>query len=241
MEFYKSISEHYDYIFPTSPQQLSFVKDRFSDPHESTILDVGCGTANLCISMAPHFNKVIGIDPDLSMLQKAEEKADKTYSNLSFYPYGMLDIETQFKDLDGVLCLGNTLVHLNSDKEILEFLRQALKALRPGGKLLIQIINYDRIIDQDIRALPTLENDQIKFVRNYRYVTNKNILEFETQLTIKASDKVLRNLIQLYPIRRSELGNLLKNAGFGDVTFFGNFKGEALTDESIPLVLEAIS
>ena len=240
MAFYKSISDYYDNIFPTSPQQLAFVKDHLSDPHEYTILDVGCGTANLSISMASHFKKIIGIDPDKIMLQKAKEKAGNAYPNLVFYPYGMLEIEKYFNDIGAILCLGNTLVHLNSEDEILAFLRQACKVLRPGGKLLIQIINYDRIIDQGIGSLPTIENDEVKFIRNYHYDATNNSLGFETNLSIKGTNEEIHNLIQLYPIRKRELEGLLRKTGFDSVSFYGNFKGEALTDNSIPLVLEAI-
>jgi glycine/sarcosine N-methyltransferase len=239
MDFYKNISDYYDSIFPTSPIQADFVKDSFSNTHDITLLDVGCGTANLCISLAPHFKKIIGIDPDESMLDIAREKAKAVKVALDFLALGMLDIEKHFNSLDGILCLGNTLVHLNSKEEILAFLKQARSALHQDGKLLMQIINYDRIIDRDIRFLPTIENDGIKFIRNYHYDAKKNSIDFETILSVESEEGELRNLIQLYPIRKEQLKNLLKEAGFGAVSFYGNFKRDPLSPESIPMVLEA--
>ncbi|RLD81317.1 MAG: class I SAM-dependent methyltransferase [Bacteroidetes bacterium] len=206
------------------------------------VLDVGCGTGSLCLALAPHFREVIGIDPDERMLQLAIEKAGSEYGNVSFQPYGMLDLdkEDQFRQMDAVLCFGNTLVHLGSEEDILEFLRQAKATLKPGGKLMIQIINYDRIFNEKIDGLPTIENDSIKFVRNYHY-TDRSALDFETILSIKESGEEIRNTISLFPILKDELIRLVQKAGFHDILVYGNFKRDPYLPGSIPLLLQATS
>ncbi len=75
MAFYKSISEHYDDIFPLNPMQLDFVLKSFDTTSGLKVLDVGCGTGSLSIALAPHFGKVIGIDPDAKMLDLANDLA----------------------------------------------------------------------------------------------------------------------------------------------------------------------
>lgn len=243
MAFYQSISEYYDHIFPPNNLQAGFATDSFDAGSELNILDIGCGTGSLSIALASYFNKVIGIDPDTDMLSIAENKADHKLKNLSFEAIGMLDISEHFKEntFDGVLCFGNTLVHLGSEKEIQEFLDQAGYVLKPGGKLMIQIINYDRVIDQDIKGLPTIENEFVKFTRKYTYHPEKNLLDFETLLTIKSEKREIRNIIHLYPIRRTKLLQLVRQSGFSDIRVWGNFKREALVQESIPLVVEVIA
>jgi len=177
------------------------------------------------------------------MLSIAENKADDKLKNLSFEAMGMLDISEHFQEntFDGVLCFGNTLVHLGSEKEIQEFLDQAYYVLKPGGKLMVQIINYDRIIDQNIKGLPTIENEFVKFTRKYTYHPERNLLDFETLLTIKSEKREIRNIIHLYPIRREKLLQLVRRSGFSDIRVWGNFKREALVQESIPLVVEVIA
>jgi len=241
MVFYRSISEYYDLIFPYNPLQLDFVKDRVPDLQKKRILDVGCGTGNLCINLAPFCKDAIGVDPDKNMLKIARSKVEEGVDNLNFYPHGMTDIKSNYSHVDAILCLGNTLVHLGSNDEILEFLVQAKKVLKPGGKLLVQIINYDRIFKDSITSLPTIENDSVKFVRNYEYNVDNHKIEFETILRIKDIDDLVRNLIELHPVRKEELEELLVKAGFGSVQFFGNFRRDALTPRSIPLVFEAVS
>ncbi|RLD81685.1 MAG: hypothetical protein DRJ15_03690, partial [Bacteroidetes bacterium] len=121
MAFYKSISDHYDAIFPLNPMQLDFVLKSFEKASGLKVLDVGCGTGSLCLALAPHFREVIGIDPDEMMLKLTIAKAGGDQPGLSFHSYGMLDLE-----------------------------------------------KHD-IFNEKIDGLPTIENDSIKFVRNYHY------------------------------------------------------------------------
>jgi SAM-dependent methyltransferase len=241
MEFYQSIAKLYDYIFPLNPEQINFVRSCIPDTGNAKVLDVGCGSGSLCLAMAPVFKKVVGIDPDQSMLYLARKKAGTQFSNLQFLPYGMLGLENKFQkeSFDAILCFGNTLVHLGSEAEILAFLTQARALLRQKGKLFLQIIHYDRIIDQDIKGLPTIENEQIKFVRNYHFHAEDNSLDFETILTDKKSSKDIRNVIPLHPIRKDALKYLLIKAGFSHIAFYGNFKKDHLLDSSVPLIIEA--
>lgn len=240
MNFYKSIAHHYDDIFPLQPAQLEFMKNGFDNTSELSLLDIGCGTGSLSIALAPYFNEVVGLDPDEKMLELAIEKAGANHSNLSFHPYGMLDIQKQFapQSFDAILCFGNTLVHLGSQEEIFEFLKQAKKILKPGGKLLIQIINYDRIFRGKIKGLSTIDNERIKFVRNYHYDEQCHSLDFETILTIKSGGEEIRNSIPLLPIQKSILEKMLYDIGFTNLQFYGNFKRDAYHPDSIPLIIE---
>ena len=152
----------------------------------------------------------------------------------------MMEIKSQFGPdaFDAIICFGNTLVHLENISEILDFFMQTKTILKEGGKFLLQIINFDRILDQNIDSLPTLENDHIKFVRNYHYLKDRHLIEFKTILTIKSTNQVFLNNIPLFPIRQSEIENVLLEAGFKTIQFFGNFNSDPLLPESIPMVIE---
>jgi glycine/sarcosine N-methyltransferase len=240
MNFYQSISDYYDYIFPQNTAQISFVLDTFQDTENMTLLDIGCGTGNLDIELSKHFQKVLATDLDKTMIEKATNKLENTVDNLQFIQLNMLNIETEFDKhiFDGIICFGNTLVHLDNASEMFHFFKQSNIVLKPGGKLLLQIINYDRIIDKNIVGLPTIENDHVKFVRDYHYEAKSNKILFKTLLTIKKDGREIENILSLYPIRKEDLNKLLKNAGFTTINFYGNFKREPLHENSIPLVVE---
>jgi len=238
VSFYKSISEYYREIFPYNPAQAGFVMESFPDPSGLELLDVGCGTGDLATELSGSFGGVYGIDLDQAMIKAASKSA---VENVDFFQLNMLDIQKHFGDarFNTVLCLGNTLVHLDGLSQIADFLNQAGKVLSGDGKLLLQIINYDRILDMDIRALPTIETEHCRFQRSYHYIEELHRIEFETILTIETKGINIRNKIPLYPLRRSELEKILCESGFTSVSYYGNFRREPLEAESIPMVIEA--
>ena len=240
MGFYKSIAEVYNKIFPLNPGQVAFTNKAFPQTGDLNLLDIGCGTGSLTLALSSTFNKVVGIDLDEAMLQKAKLVAGDN-AKVVFSRLDMLDIQVRFDPgaFDGIVCFGNTLVHLSSLEQISLFFKKCHRLLTPGGKLLIQIINYDRILDQKINFLPTLETDDIQFIRNYHYNSGKHHIDFETVLTIKATNQLIRNKVPLFPVRKSEIEAALLDTGFSKLNFFGNFKGETLRPDSIPLVIEA--
>ena len=238
MSFYQSISGYYREIFPLQPVQAWFVRESFPDSTALSLLDVGCGTGDLSIELSSSFNSITGIDLDATMVDIARKSAT---ANLRFLTLDMLEIQKRFAHgaFKGILCFGNTLVHLQDQENILGFVQQAGNVLGKSGKLLIQIINYDRILDQDIRTLPEIDTEHFSFVRNYQYDKNRHLVIFESILKVKARGESIRNRIPLYPLRKAELHSMLTKAGFTEISYYGSFKKEALKKESIQLVVEA--
>jgi len=243
MKFYQSIAKYYDHIFPGNPMQVEFVASGMENPEkckELEILDIGCGTGNLSFGLAERFGEVTGIDLDSEMLEMARDKAVELGKDISFINLNMLELNERFGPdyFDCIASFGNTMVHLDTLKDVEEFLKGAKDILKAGGKLFIQIINYDRILDRKIEGLPTIENEHIKFERFYRYDEENHKVAFRTLLTVKEENLQIENEINLMPIRKNELEHILEKCGFEDIKFFGGFTGAELTMESIPLIVE---
>ncbi len=251
MKFYTSIADFYDEIFPCKPPQKAFIESLTTRGPNSNLLDVGCGTGSLLLNLADCYDTLIGIDPDKEMLHRAnlkaiQYKADhrnemEELGTWVFLEKGMLDLEEEFAphSFNVVLCFGNTLVHLSSIEQVMNFLRQAFDTLKPGGCLMIQIINYDRILGQGLKGLSTLENENMKFERVYDYEPNPSLIRFQTKLTVKESGDVIENEVPLLALYPQQLRDMLTEVGFGDFQEFGNFKMEAFTEDSQPFILVA--
>jgi len=99
------------------------------------------------------------------------------------------------------------------------------RLLAEGGFLVLQIVNYDRIIKYNLDGLPTITNDEIglEFTRKYRYKKESNIIEFNTSLKIKNGDceTEYNNSVELLPLKSGELAAALRNAGFSAFDFYG--------------------
>jgi glycine/sarcosine N-methyltransferase len=239
MSFYSEIAEYYDLIFPFNKAHVEFIKNCIERPYEGkTILDVGCGTGDLAIALTGIGFQVTGIDYDTEMLTEARRKVN---DSRLFLQMDMRNLISHFNPaaFDALLCFGNTLVHLNGLAEVEVFCRNVRAVLKDRGKFLLQILNYDHILDHAVRKLPLIEDDMVRFERFYEYDAGTGILAFKTKLLIKKTRKEIENEIPLYPMRKVELEAALKKAGFADLFFYGNFDKSELKEDSLPLVVEA--
>jgi SAM-dependent methyltransferase len=156
-----------------------------------------------------------------------------------FEQLDMRQIDERFPEayFDTVICFGNTLVHLLSDDDIRKFIQSAFKVLSPEGKLTIQILNYQYILENQIKSLPLIDNEHISFERNYEFGDESGLIDFNTKLTVKSTGQEIKNSTKLYAIRQDKLQELLEEAGFSAIEFFGSFNREPITTASLPLVL----
>lgn len=217
--------------------QLSFVKEKLGELKGKQILDIGCATGELAFQLANSDATVIGIDLNEDLLNKAKENKIGNY--LTFQYGNMLELEADFQSeqFDAVLCFGNTLVHLDTSELILKMLKAAKAVLKPGGQLLLQILNYDYIVGEQVAELPLIETENIKFIRKYKFQDDSSIIKFQTDLEIKVEEKTVSNETSLLALKSNELKQLLREAGFGNIQLYSNFKQAAFGGKHIPLVV----
>ncbi|MDP3353259.1 MAG: class I SAM-dependent methyltransferase [Flavobacteriaceae bacterium] len=240
MGFYQQIAPYYHHIFKINKDQVNFVQQKNTDI-KSRLLDVGCGIGTLSFELSSYYNHIIGIDLDVEMVMYATNQLEKNSNYIEFHQLSMLDLSQKFdkNSLDGIICFGNTLVHLNSLDQVMDFLIQSKSILKSDKKLLIQIVNYDRILSKKIKELPLIENDEILFERNYHYNVETNRIDFNTLLTVKLTHQKIENKVVLLPILKSELEELLIKVGFKSLNFYGNFKGDSFDIDSPAVIVEA--
>jgi trans-aconitate methyltransferase len=100
-----------------------------------SILDVGCGTGKLTAELASLAAKgrVVGIDPSVEMLQRARERT-LTAGNISLIniPAQRMDFKEEFN-----LIYSNSALQWVKEQE--DFAARAHKALRPEGRIAVQL------------------------------------------------------------------------------------------------------
>ncbi|WP_321344206.1 methyltransferase domain-containing protein [uncultured Draconibacterium sp.] len=235
--FYTSISKYYSEIFPFNPMQLKFVQNKLGDLHGKQILDIGCATGELAFQLASGGAEVTGIDLNEDLLEQAI--GNRKHEKLTFQQGNMLELAQDFnqQQFDAVLCFGNTLVHLNSEELVLQMLEGAKTVLKPGGQLLIQLLNYDYICSEPVEALPVIDTENIRFVRRYNFADDSELVGFQTDLEIKAINRIVSNETPLLALKSEALKRLLEKAGFRNIQFYANFKQDGFGGKHLPMVV----
>lgn len=239
-EFYQALAAVYDDIFPLSPTQVAFVRSQLP-PVPCNLIDLGCSTGALARELAADGYDVWGVDLSSQMITQAEAaaRAAAESARLSFSVGDMRAIVAAAPPVGSLLCLGNTLVHLTGLDELATFLCDCCQAVQVGGRLILQIVNYDRVAGKRVRELPTLRGQQgNQLQRSYRERAD-GLLDFVTRLTLADGD-VLDSAVALYPLRRSQLQQLLTQAGFAEASFYGTYQGEDWTEDTFHTICVAV-
>ena len=105
------------------------------------ILDIGCGTGRHSIELTKRGYKVVGIDLSDSQLNRAREKAAAQELKIDFQQHDArkLPFSHEF-DLAIMLCEGSFPL-METDEMNFQILKNAAKALKPGGKLIFTTLN----------------------------------------------------------------------------------------------------
>lgn len=240
--FYKPIAAYYEEIFPLKEPKISFIRS-FLKKEPFKILDIGCATGQLAMALAGEGHEVAGIDLDRVMIERAKKDAAEHGLKVDFMVMNMMDINTHFNanSFDMVLCLGNTMVHLESLEEIGRFIKKVYNLLKKQGEFIVQVVNYDAVLGKGIKELPIIDTEHVRFER--RYVNDKTAhkIRFCSRLIVKETMESVENEVFLYPLTKGELVPLLKDAGFGEMDYYGNFQKEAHTTDSPALIAAARS
>lgn len=238
--FYETLSDYYDKVFPLSNPCKSFIEKQLTKT-TNKLLDVGCSTGELDIFLGEKGYNVLGIDLDNKMIQMANDKINNREIPVQFKAINMENLQEDLsgETFDGIISIGNTLVHLTETTQIKEVLKQMAFLLNPQGVLIIQIINYDRIITQNVTHLPTIRNENISFIREYEYDENDNKVLFKTVLNVINENKKYENEISLFPLRYETLKSILLELGLKNIQWYGNFNGDPYEWDSYATIVTA--
>jgi len=243
VDFYESISAWYDAIFPVDPGTVGFLAAR-ARPGDR-VLDLACGTGGHALALARRGLRVTGVDLDQAMIDRARAKAAGAPAGEGSVEFRVLDMREAGRSLPPgfglVYCIGNSIVHLEDEERIGGVLADGRRLLAPGGRLVVQIIHYDRILARRVMELPTLASGHppLRFVRRYDYRPGDRVVQFRTELTVPApaGPRTVATQVPLFILRKEALERLTRAAGFQRLEFYGGFGGEPLGPDSLPLIL----
>ena len=112
-----------------------------------------------------------------------------------------------------------------------------------GATIVLQIINFDRIVKYNISELPIIINNEIglEFERKYEFNPENGHIKFNTVLKVCNStlNERSENSIELFPILSHELLEMLRKANFKNIHFFGDFEFSIYNEKAFLLIVKA--
>jgi glycine/sarcosine N-methyltransferase len=199
---YQYLSQYYNVLFPVPDKLKLFIKP-YITPFKHAI-DLGCGTGRF-VNMISEFDMhASGIDLDEHMIAYAK----MCYPELKFRVQNMIDI-SENKKYHLITCFGNTVVHLN-EVQLVKFFDKMKKVLHKNGYLIIQLLNYHRILENKQSELKTIVHEHVTLYRQYDYLEDK--IMFKAILHTNVGEKYESETV-IYPYLPEDFMNMLNEIG----------------------------
>lgn len=234
--FYDRLAPDYDTMtgfekrFVHEKPFFRLIVDRYN---VKAAIDAGCGTGFHSLVLAQLGVKVTAVDVSREMLNRLRVHASDMQLDIRLLESGFESLREAISDTsDAVFAMGNTLPHLLTRGELQTALESFFLLLNPGGILFFQSLNYDRILASGETIQSVKEAGEITFIRYYEYSGERlrfHLLRLQGHGGTPHHDL---NTVELRPILRAELLELLPAAGFKQFKMFGSIAMEEFHPES---------
>lgn len=209
------------FLTPQATQaEAEFVTNAMNLAPGAQVLDLGCGYGRHAMELAARGFHVVGLDLSTPLLVRGGEEAHRRGLTINFVRGDMreLDFENQF---DGVYCLFSTFGYFD-DETNKKTLQNVARALKPNGKILVEILNRDYVIAD----LPTrvwwegdgcvvLEEVELNYFSSRIQVNRSVVFDDGRQLEQEIS-------VRAYSLH--EVGKLMHAAGFRVLEVSGGYQ-----------------
>jgi len=240
--FYNRLARAFD-VMTDWPKRLAyempFLQKVLEQHGAKRVLDTACGTGWHAITLAQKGYYTVGCDASPEMIARARANAEQEGVNVPFVVASFNELNKLKDKFDAVLCLGNSLPHLLTQKELKEALRQMRICLNPGGVLILQNLNYDLRLKKKPRFF-AVHGDEDTLVWRFADYGSK-FITFHTALFEKKIAKsnprqvtwsVEVNSTRQKPLLKKDLQILLQQIGFKEIKFYGGMDGSRFNKKS---------
>jgi glycine/sarcosine N-methyltransferase len=236
-QFYDSLGSDYDRMVSWKARlarEEEFFQRVFEQNSVHSVLDAACGTGVHAVGFARRGVRAAGADLSPAMIDQARENARAAGVDVDLQVAAFGRLADRFTGLfDAVTCLGNSLPHLIDDPSLAAALTDFRSLLRPGGVLVIQNRNYDRLLRERQRFMPVSAREDVEGETLFLRITDflpsaeggSETIEF-TLVTLKKRSGTWSQSARTTPLRamrRVTLEHALTVSGFSSVQVYGSF------------------
>lgn len=185
------------------------------------VADIAAGTGYHAVKLAQFGFKVTATDGAANMVEQSVENAKAhgvEFEDAAVVDWRDLASHYGGNSFDALVCLGNAFTHLKEHEARRDALASIFSALKPGGMLILDHRNYDSILDRGFSS-----KHRFYYTGNDAEVRPVRISRTEVKFEYDFGDGV-KDYLSLYPLPQKYMEFLLEDAGFVDITAYGDFE-----------------
>jgi len=212
---------------------LEIIKPKKDD----RILDLACGQGRHTIEFYKRgYREIEGIDLSEYLIRKAKQRAKKEGLKIKFRKGDARNLPYKDNTFDYVLILGNSFGYFSNASDDYKVLREVFKVLKPYGTLLLDIADGNYVRNHYKPYTWEWIDDKYVVLRERQLSHDKRLL-ISREIVIHAQKGVIVD--QIYSERlysQSEIEEILKSAGFIDITFHTNLLAQSKRNMDLGLM-----
>jgi len=226
MTDFSHIAEHYDLMTGFKNRLVNdfgAIKHLVDTFGLTKVLDAGCGTGVHTIILSKMGVAATGLDASEAMLERARINALNEGVKPEFELEKFEAMPNKWSDsFDAIFCLANSLVGVETGERLALALKSFKRVLKPGGRAIIQIINFPRFRRENQRIIKISSAENLTFVRFLDFdklVTRLNVL------TIKHNMGQVTHTFdsqKILPVDIDVMTIAAKMQRFSEIGFFGD-------------------
>jgi len=241
-DFFEFIASEYNDMISFN-ESIEWKKKSFSKiikPRMKTAADLGCGTGTDSITLAFLGLNVTAFDPSPAMINYAKANAQREGVDVTFVKRTIEAIPKNFNSkFDLVLSMGNTFANVNREN-FNASVQKCYDILNSEGLLVIQVLNYEKIISEQKRIVNIKQGSDSCFIRFYDFIADEivfNILIFNN--SNPGENRLFSTRIYSYLI--DDFSSELKKAGFKSISFYADLESTMFDkSQSKNIIIKAI-
>ncbi len=186
-------------------------------PRGAKVIDVGCGIGRHSVLLARRGYHVTGVDYSPSYLREARSRAGGQRPRFLRRDMRALGFENEF---DAAINLWTSFGYFLRPSEDLRVLRSIHRALKPGGRLAIELINGAGLLRKGPGGRLWERRGRYWVLEEWRVRRGVDCAVLGTRIYIDSKGRSFKGetFVRLYDRRR--LDHVMRRAGFGRIRYF---------------------
>ena len=217
----------YNHLFTAerAEKEVAFAQRVLDLKAGARILDLCCGQGRHSVLFARHGFQVTGLDLSRAYLELAQQSAQAANVTLKTIEADMREIP--FHDhFDAIVNMYSSFGYLESETEDLKVLESAAKAIKPGGRLMLDMLNREWAVANYVQNDWHSGDDGTLYVerRDLDLATSRMHVKFTIIGADGGRHDSIGHHIRLYTL--TETTRLLQRVGLNMIGVFGGFDAE---------------
>lgn len=201
------------------------IKTLIDDFQPTAVLDAGCGSGLTARLLATEGIKTVGMDREPAMIRSARKKYDHLDLPLKFVGGSFEEPpKSLLGKFDLLICLANGISGLGSLALLQKGMRGFFSCLKPGGRLVLQMLNFASLTENKIMPIRATRSHGIIYVRYARRQGRRfslHIVRIDNSGKEPAFEAFCHEFDNFTP---AELARAVKKAGFTTIKRFADIE-----------------